>query len=119
MAPDSLLALPAVQQRELFSEASADGVLARSIQRVAPSSPIQVRGHTDATGSASVNQTLSEQRAANVASFISTRGIAQSRLTSIGFASTRPLVLETNQDGSPNVQGRTQNRRVELVFRLP
>ena len=157
VAPNSLLVLPAVQQRELFSEASADGVqardatgklvyvfyiqsdvlfeigaaaltgpaqdslegLARSIQGVAPSSPIQVRGHTDATGSASVNQTLSEQRAANVASFFATRGIAQSRLTSMGFASTRPLVLETNSDGSPNVQGRTQNRRVELVFRLP
>lgn len=156
-APNSLFQLPAIQQRDLFSDASADGVqardpngkmvyvlyiqadvlfetgaasltgpaqstlevLARSIQRVAPTSPIQVRGHTDATGSASVNQTLSEQRATSVATFLASQGIAQSRLTSVGFSSTRPLVLESNPDGSANTQGRTQNRRVELVVRLP
>jgi outer membrane protein OmpA-like peptidoglycan-associated protein len=93
--------------------------LARLIQREWPTATVQVRGHTDATGSASVNQTLSEQRAANVAAYLATQGISQSRLSSIGLASSRPIVLETNPDGSDNPMGRTVNRRVELVVRVP
>ncbi|MDQ4096961.1 MAG: OmpA family protein [Actinomycetota bacterium] len=93
--------------------------LARAIQAYWPTATMQVRGHTDATGSASVNQSLSEQRAANVAAYLATQGINQSRLSSIGMASTRPIVLETNPDGSDNPAGRTVNRRVELVVRVP
>lgn len=40
--------------------------------------PIQVRGHTDATGSTTANQTLSEQRAATSADYLATRGIDRS-----------------------------------------
>jgi outer membrane protein OmpA-like peptidoglycan-associated protein len=93
--------------------------LARPIQANWPTATVQVRGHTDATGSASVNQTLSDQRAANVAAYLGTQGINQSRLSSIGLASSRPIVLETNPDGSDNPAGRTVNRRVELVIRVP
>jgi outer membrane protein OmpA-like peptidoglycan-associated protein len=93
--------------------------LARGIQRRFPTVPIQVRGHTDATGSAAANQTLSEQRAANVASYLATQGIDSGRLSSIGLASTLPVVLEKNADGSDNPVGRRENRRVELVLRLP
>jgi outer membrane protein OmpA-like peptidoglycan-associated protein len=93
--------------------------LARGLQRRFPTVPIQVRGHTDATGSAAANQTLSEQRAANVASYLATQGIDRARLTSIGLAATLPVVLEKNPDGSDNPLGRRENRRVELVLRLP
>ncbi|MDQ3896286.1 MAG: OmpA family protein, partial [Actinomycetota bacterium] len=87
--------------------------LARNISRTWPAASVQVRGHTDSTGSASVNQTLSEQRAANVATYLASRGIDRARLTSVGLASTAPIVLE---DGDA---GRTENRRVELVVRIP
>ena len=93
--------------------------LAAAIQRRWPTAPVQVRGHTDATGSASANQTLSEQRATNVATYLSSRGIDRSRLTSVGLASTVPVVLEKNPDGSDNPNGRRENRRVELVVRVP
>lgn len=92
--------------------------LARGIQKRFATVPVQVRGHTDATGSAAANQTLSEQRAANVLSYLATRGIDRSRLSSIGLASTLPVVLEKNPDGSDNPLGRRENRRVELVLRL-
>lgn len=155
--PSSVFALPALQQRELLSEASAEAIqardpngklvvvlfiqsdtlfelgssalsdpardtlngLARSIQRAWPTSAVQVRGHTDATGSASVNQTLSQQRASNVAAYLATQGISQSRLSSVGLSSTHPIVLEKYADGSDNAAGRTINRRVELVVRVP
>jgi outer membrane protein OmpA-like peptidoglycan-associated protein len=87
--------------------------LARNISRVWPLSTIQVRGHTDSTGTAAVNQPLSEQRAANVATYLATQGIDRARLSSIGLASGLPVVLE---DGE---LGRRENRRVELVVRLP
>lgn len=93
--------------------------LARGIQKRFSTVPIQVRGHTDATGSPAANQTLSEQRAANVAAYLATQGIDKGRLSSIGLAATLPVVLEKNPDGSDNPVGRRENRRVELVLRLP
>jgi len=93
--------------------------LARVIQANWPSAPVQVRGHTDATGSVSGNQTLSEQRAKTVADYLAGRGIEPSRLSSVGLGSAAPIVLETNPDGSDNPAGRRDNRRVELVVRVP
>lgn len=87
--------------------------LARNIRRTWPTATVQVRGHTDSTGSAAANQTLSEQRAANVATHLASHGIDPARLTSVGLGSTLPVVLE---DGE---LGRRENRRVELVVRLP
>jgi outer membrane protein OmpA-like peptidoglycan-associated protein len=38
-------------------------------------------------------------------------------VSNVGFASTQPVVLETNPDGSDNLAGRAFNRRVEIVVR--
>jgi outer membrane protein OmpA-like peptidoglycan-associated protein len=84
-----------------------------------PGGAIQVRGHTDATGSAAANQALSEQRASTVQQYLTAHGVNASGVTAVGFGSTRPLVLEANADGSPNLKGRAFNRRVEIAVRLP
>ena len=94
------------------ARATLDG-LARGIQATWPTASVQVRGHTDSTGSASANQTLSEQRASNVMSYLGTRGIAQARLSSVGLGPNVPVAAENNQPGL------RENRRVELVVRLP
>ena len=111
-----------IQSDTLFATGSAtlsgpardtlDG-LARNISRTWPGASVQVRGHTDSTGGAALNQTLSEQRATNVANYLASQGFDRSRLSSVGLASTLPVVLE---DGEP---GRRENRRVELVVRVP
>ena len=93
--------------------------LARVIQGNWPTAAVQVRGHTDATGSATANQTLSEQRAAAASAYMATKGIDGSRLSSVGLGSTVPIALETNPDGSDNPAGRASNRRVEFVVRVP
>jgi len=49
----------------------------------------------------------------NVANYLASQGIDRARLTSVGLAATLPVVLE---DGE---LGRRENRRVELVVRLP
>jgi outer membrane protein OmpA-like peptidoglycan-associated protein len=82
-------------------------------------SDIQVRGHTDSTGSASANQTLSENRASTVQHYLTDHGVQAASVTSVGMGSTHPLAEEANPDGSPDPEGQRFNRRVELVARLP
>jgi outer membrane protein OmpA-like peptidoglycan-associated protein len=89
------------------------------INRLYAGSAIQVRGHTDSVGSPGSNQTLSERRADAVRVYMLEHGVQASGITSVGLASTQPLVLETNPDGSPNPDGRKFNRRVEIVLRVP
>lgn len=71
---------------------------------------ILVEGHTDNTGSAELNQKLSEQRALNVMEFMVTQGIVATRMKSSGYGFTQPV--------APNdtPEGRQKNRRVDLVI---
>jgi outer membrane protein OmpA-like peptidoglycan-associated protein len=78
---------------------------------------VQVRGHTDSTGSAVANQTLSEQRASAVKDYLRSHGLKQTSLSSVGLASTLPMAEERNPDGSPDTEGQKFNRRVEIVVR--
>ena len=54
------------------------------------------------------SQTLSEQRAASVASYLVQQDVASGRLQQYGYGSRMPL------DTNDTVAGRTRNRRVEL-----
>ena len=76
--------------------------VAALILRTWPTGDIQVRGHSDATESPAGSQTLSERRAAAVADLLAGHGVDRSRLTTIGFGATRPIVLETTADGADN-----------------
>jgi len=96
--------------------ASLDNI-ATGMQASYPGAGIQVRGHTDATGSASANQSLSERRAAAVAGYFGTKGIDSAKVSSVGLGQTVPNYLEKNADGSDNTIGRDQNRRIEIVIR--
>jgi len=69
---------------------------------------VEVQGHTDNRGSQKFNQTLSENRAAAVMGYLVKKGIASSRLTSVGYGFSRPIASNNTN------QGRTWNRRVEL-----
>ncbi len=71
---------------------------------------IDVSGHTDNTGSAQKNQTLSEQRASTVAQYLRTKGVADQRLAVSGYGPNRPVAKNDSPDG------RQRNRRVELTL---
>ena len=72
---------------------------------------IDVNGHTDATGKEEKNQILSEARAASVKTYLVSKGIAESRLVSAGFGSTKPVA------DNKTAAGKAKNRRTELGVR--
>jgi outer membrane protein OmpA-like peptidoglycan-associated protein len=78
------------------------------LARENPSWRFLIEGHTDATGTAEHNQTLSERRAAAVKAWLVKAGIAAQRLDTKGFGATKPV------GSNDNGMGRAQNRRVEL-----
>jgi outer membrane protein OmpA-like peptidoglycan-associated protein len=71
---------------------------------------IRVTGHTDASGSESHNQTLSERRAEAVKNIMLGRGVAVNRLATIGFGKSQPVADNATS------QGRQLNRRVEIAI---
>ena len=73
---------------------------------------LTIEGHTDNTGSAAANQTLSEQRAAAVKQYLVAHyGVDAARLDAKGFGASKPVA------SNDTPEGRQQNRRVELVKR--
>jgi len=73
-----------------------------------PNSLIDVYGHTDSTGSAQLNQTLSENRARTVGDYLAMQGVAQARIRTQGYGATLPVA----DNATP--EGRAKNRRVEI-----
>lgn len=69
---------------------------------------IIIEGHTDSTGSDAINQPLSQRRANQVRDFLAANGVPGSRMTAIGYGSSRPAVPN---DTAVN---RALNRRVQL-----
>lgn len=69
---------------------------------------IIVQGHTDSTGSPSVNQPLSERRADHVRDFLASNGVPTSRMSAIGYGSSSPAVANDTE------ANRALNRRVQL-----
>lgn len=75
-----------------------------------PRTEVMIVGHTDATGTDSYNQGLSERRARSAASYLASQGVARSRLIPAGRGEREPI--ETNA----TEEGRQQNRRVEVAI---
>jgi outer membrane protein OmpA-like peptidoglycan-associated protein len=75
-----------------------------------PTLQLTIEGHTDATGSESANQSLSQQRAESVKQYLtSEHDIAPSRLAAVGKGESNPVA------SNDTPEGRQSNRRVELV----
>jgi outer membrane protein OmpA-like peptidoglycan-associated protein len=72
---------------------------------------IHVVGHTDSTGSDSLNQTLSQNRAASVASYLAQQGVPASRIREEGRSKREPVADNSTADG------RKRNRRVDIVIK--
>lgn len=69
---------------------------------------IEISGHTDNTGDADSNQTLSQQRAQAVHDYLTGKGISAGRLNAVGYGQTRPV------DTNDTEAGRAKNRRTEF-----
>lgn len=71
---------------------------------------VLVVGHTDATGSDSYNQSLSERRAQSARAFLLRQGIAPDRVEALGRGETEPVA------SNDTAEGRQLNRRVEIAI---
>jgi OmpA-OmpF porin, OOP family len=79
------------------------------IMKEHPDINFSVEGHTDSDGDDAFNQTLSEERAAAVASTLTKIGVDARRLSSKGWGENKPL------DTNSTPEGKANNRRVEFV----
>ncbi len=76
-----------------------------------PDTNVLVVGHTDSSGSAAYNMTLSERRAYAVTNyFIQNKGLNSSRFTTTWFGEDQPIA-----DNS-TAEGRAKNRRVNIAI---
>jgi outer membrane protein OmpA-like peptidoglycan-associated protein len=84
--------------------------LVDAIRTMPAGQKIMIEGHTDSSGSDSLNQRLSEARAEAVRSFLIRKGLERDRLDAIGFGEGNPVADNTTPEGRAN------NRRVEIVI---
>ncbi|MDE6806573.1 MAG: OmpA family protein, partial [Muribaculaceae bacterium] len=92
--------------------AGAEAVLSRVAYNLDqfPDTDITVVGYTDNTGTEQLNQTLSEERAQSVASYLEAHGVNASRVKTLGEGWNDPIASNSTPEG------RAQNRRVEIYI---
>ena len=76
-----------------------------------PQLKVEIGGHTDASGDAKANQTISEKRAQSAKKYLQDKfNIPENRLTVKGYGATKPIADNSTQEG------RSKNRRVEFKY---
>ena len=88
----------------------SEGILQKALNtmRQNPAIVVEIRGHSDNTGSRATNMRLSQQRAESVRTYLVNRGIAPARVTARGMGPDYPIAPNTTSDG------RAKNRRIEF-----
>lgn len=80
------------------------------ILKAYPKFNVRIEGHTDNTGDAAKNKTLSSNRAKSVKEALIAKGISAGRIDTAGLGQTKPIADNNTEEG------RLQNRRVEMYF---
>jgi len=105
--PDVLFALG---KADLTSEAVTTIGTISEILKLAPTRRLAIEGHTDDVGTIDYNYRLSQSRSAAVSQALETAGIPHDKISTRAFGETTPIA--TNQ----TEEGRTRNRRVEIII---
>ncbi|WP_242334749.1 MULTISPECIES: OmpA family protein [Anaeromyxobacter] len=74
---------------------------------------IQIEGHTDSSGSDSLNETLSRKRADSVRTVLVSRGVREEQISVAGYGESKPIADNATKEG------RAKNRRVEVHIDVP
>ncbi len=82
-----------------------------SYMKADPNKYIEIYGHTDNAGDADKNLELSIKRAKAVGNYLIAKGVGSSKVTSIGYGSSKPIGSNETEEG------RKQNRRVEFILK--
>ena len=70
---------------------------------------LEIQGHTDSVGNASLNERLGEERAEAVRLYMNQQGVALNRMNTISYGEKDPVASNKTR------VGRAQNRRVVLI----
>lgn len=84
--------------------------VAQALKSHAEVAHVDIEGHTDSQGAATVNRKLSQGRAEAVRAYLVDKGIAAERLDAKGLGASRPIA------DNKTAKGREANRRVEFVI---
>lgn len=88
-------------------------VLDKLAQGLDATMQVRIIGHTDSSGSDTINNPLSLDRAEAVRDYLAGKGVASSRIEVAGHGEREPVA----DNATP--AGRAQNRRVEIFLREP
>lgn len=79
-----------------------------TVMRINPQARMRITGYTDTSGSAEVNQRLSQDRAEALVGYLVSNGIAAPRLEAVGKGPADPVAPNDTE------ANRAQNRRIEV-----
>lgn len=96
----------AVKQLEIVS----------AILKASPERKLKIGGYTDARGTDNYNLNLSQKRAGAVKQAIIDQGVPLEQVETVGFGAADPLKPNANPDGTDNPEGRSRNRRAEILL---
>lgn len=82
----------------------------KTVLKEYPETDIEIQGHTDSKGTDKYNKDLSIRRAVAVRSFLNSKGIPNSRISTSGYGETAPKYSNSKEEG------RAMNRRVEFLI---
>ena len=100
-----------VGKANLRSESNAELDRLVKLMNDVPSLKIEIGGHTDNTGSASINAKLSQDRADAVVNYLKGKGVSAARMNAKGYGDSMPV--STNS----TAYGRQENRRTEFEIK--
>jgi len=92
---------------QLTKESAAEIDNLAAIMKAYEGVKVEIQGHTDNTGNAAKNKTLSQARAASVVGRLMGQGVDASRMAAVGYGAEQP----TADNGT--AEGRAANRRIE------
>lgn len=70
---------------------------------------VRIEGNTDSVGSDAYNMDLGQRRADSVESYLVSKGVSASRLSTVSHGESKPAA------SNDTAEGRAENRRVELI----
>jgi outer membrane protein OmpA-like peptidoglycan-associated protein len=93
---------------ELLPESNDELEMVVDFLKLNPSVEIELSGHTDNSGKASLNLKLSRDRAIRIKNYLVEKGIDARRIKGVGYGETKPIASNKTDEG------KRLNRRVEF-----
>ncbi len=100
-----------IGKANLRSESNGELDRLLKLMQDVPSLKIEIGGHTDNTGSASINAKLSQDRADAVVNYLKSKGVAANRMEAKGYGDSKPVASNATENG------RQMNRRTEFEIK--